>query len=57
MHPVAQYRRFASDYRSLAAMLANPADKQALELFAIGWDKIADNREAMLHIKKQAEPT
>ena len=57
MHPVAQYRRFASDYRTLAAMLANPADKQALELFAIGWDKIADNREAMLHIKKQAEPT
>jgi hypothetical protein len=40
-HPVAQYRRFARDYRRLAALLANPADKLALELMATGWDKVA----------------
>jgi hypothetical protein len=48
MHLVAQYRQFASDCRRLAATLTKPADKRALELFAIGWDKVADNREAML---------
>ena len=55
---VAEYRRLASEYRRLAALLTRTADdKEALELFAIGWDKIADSREAMLHNKKQAEPT
>jgi hypothetical protein len=44
MHLVAQYRQFAIDYRRLAAMLTNPADKQAMELFAIGWDKAAEKR-------------
>ena len=52
MHPVALYRQFASDSRLLAAMLANPVDKQALELMAAGWDKIADNCEAMLRRSK-----
>jgi hypothetical protein len=51
---VAQYRQFATDYRRLAAMLTNPADKQASELFAIGWDKIAEKREAMLRSKELA---
>jgi ATP/maltotriose-dependent transcriptional regulator MalT len=53
MQMVAQYRQFASDYRRLAAMLTTPADKQALELLAIGWDRIAEKREAML---RSAEP-
>jgi hypothetical protein len=47
-NPVAQYRRFASDYRRLAAMLANPADKLALELMATGWDNVA-NRAKRCH--------
>ena len=33
------------------------ADKEALELFAIGWDKIADDREAARrHNEEQPEP-
>jgi hypothetical protein len=48
---VAKYRRLASEYRRLAALSTMTADKEALELFAIGWDKIADNREAMLYNK------
>jgi len=47
---VAEYRQLASEYRRLAALLPRTDDdKEALELFAIGWDKIADNHEAMLH--------
>jgi hypothetical protein len=48
MHLVAQYRQFAIDYRRLAAMLRDRADKQALALLAIGWDRAAEKREAML---------
>jgi hypothetical protein len=48
MHLVSQYRQFASDCRRLASLLAKPDDKHALELFAIGWDKVANDREAML---------
>jgi hypothetical protein len=43
-----EYRRLASEYRRLA-LSTSADDKEALELFAIGWDKIADNHEAMLH--------
>ena len=53
MHPVAKYRQFASNSRRLAAMLANPADKQALELMATGWDKVANNWEATLSRSKE----
>jgi hypothetical protein len=42
-----EYRQLASEYRRLAALLTRTDDKEALELFAIGWDKIADNHEAM----------
>jgi hypothetical protein len=56
MHLIAQYRQFATDYRRLAAMLTKPADKQALELFAIGWDRAAENREAMLRSKGPGGP-
>ena len=52
---VAQYRHFASDYRRLAAILTKPDDKQALELLAIGWDRIAEKREAMLRSKERAQ--
>jgi predicted component of type VI protein secretion system len=52
----AEYRQLASEYRRLAALLTRTADKKALELFAIGWDKIANNREAMLHSEEQSEP-
>jgi hypothetical protein len=51
MHPVVQYRQFAADYRRLAAMLTKPADKQAMELFATGWDRIAKNHEATLRVR------
>ena len=57
MHLVAQYRQFASDCRRLAARLTKPEDKRALELFAIGWDKVAHNREGLLHSEEQAECT
>jgi hypothetical protein len=53
MHLTAQYRQFAADYRRLAAMLTKPADKQALELFAAGWDRIAENREVLLRSEGQ----
>jgi hypothetical protein len=42
MHLIAQYRQFATDYRRLAAIHTKPADKQALELFATGWDRAAE---------------
>ena len=45
---VAEYRKFAQDYRRLAAMLTKPEDRQALELMAIGWEKTADERERTL---------
>jgi hypothetical protein len=50
---VAQCRQFATDYRCLASMLTNPDDKQASELFATGWDRIAEKREAMLRSKER----
>ena len=56
MHLVAQYRQFAIDHRRLVAKLTKPADKQALELLAIGWDRAAEKREAMLRSKERAEP-
>jgi hypothetical protein len=55
MHLIAQYRKFAADYRRLATMLTEPADKQAVELFATGWDKVAENREAMLCVAKSGQ--
>jgi D-aminopeptidase len=42
-----EYRRLAREYRRLAALLTRTDDKAAMELFAAGWDKIADNHEAM----------
>ena len=51
MHLVAKYRQFAIDYRRLAETLTEPADRRALELFTIGWDRVAKKREVMLSSK------
>jgi hypothetical protein len=48
MRWVTEYRRFADEYRRLAAVLTKPADRRALELLAKGWDRSADEREAKL---------
>jgi len=53
---VVECRRLASEYRRLAALSTSAADKEALKLFAIGWDKIADNREAARRSEEQSEP-
>jgi len=45
MKLVAEYRRFAEEYRKLSAKLAKPADKIAVELMASAWDKVATERE------------
>jgi hypothetical protein len=54
MKTVAEYRKFAEDCRELGSKLRNPDDKRALELMAAAWDKIANEREALL--KKTDEP-
>jgi|HubBroStandDraft_5_1064220.scaffolds.fasta_scaffold2523687_1 hypothetical protein len=51
MITVAEYRRFAEECRQMAARTTNQNDKRALELMAIGWDKVADEREARLKDK------
>jgi hypothetical protein len=48
MKTVEEYRGFAEDCRKLAAALANPTDKHALQLMAVAWDKVANEREAAL---------
>lgn len=53
MHWAAEYRRYAREYRGLAAALTEPADKHALELMAAGWDKAAEKREAMCDSHEQ----
>jgi hypothetical protein len=55
LHRVAEYRKFARDCRSLAAMLTTPEDRRALELMAIGWEKTADERETILRAQRQPE--
>jgi hypothetical protein len=52
MRLIARYRQFATDYRRLAATLTKPADKQALESLATGWDRVAESREAMIRSKE-----
>ena len=48
MKTVAEYREFARMCRELAAQLVNPKDKRAVELMAAGWEKSANDREAVL---------
>jgi hypothetical protein len=52
MKTVAEYREFAAKCRELAAVLSNPKDRQALELMAASWEKIANEREAQLAKQK-----
>jgi hypothetical protein len=48
MKTVAEYRVFAKICRELASKLADPKDKQALDLMARAWENVADQREANL---------
>ena len=52
MKAVAEYREFARRCRELAAKLADTKDRHALELMAIGWEKVAAKREATLKSQK-----
>jgi hypothetical protein len=53
---VDEYRQFAEDCRKLAVKLTDPKDKRAMELMAVGWDKMADQREAALKKGLPLEP-
>ena len=48
MKTVAEYRLYAEECRRLAASTARPEDKQALETIARAWERVADEREALL---------
>jgi hypothetical protein len=54
MKTAAEYRKFAEDCRELALKLKDPDDKRALQLMAVAWDKVADEREARFN--RTAEP-
>jgi hypothetical protein len=56
MRTVHEYREFAERCRDLAAKLANPRDKRALELMASVWDKVAKEREIAIKSKAPHEP-
>jgi len=45
---VAEYRLYAEECRRLAVNTARPEDKQALETIARAWERVADEREALL---------
>ena len=48
MKTVAEYRLYAEECRRLAVNTARPEDKQALETIARAWERVADEREALL---------
>jgi hypothetical protein len=48
MKTVAEYRVYAEECRKLAVRTARADDKQALEMLARAWDRIATEREARL---------
>jgi len=56
MRTVAEYRKFATECRELAARLTDPRDRRALELMAAGWDKVVREREAALQANVQQKP-
>jgi hypothetical protein len=45
---VARYRQFAEECRQLAGKLNDAEDRRAIEMMAMAWEKIADEREASL---------
>jgi Skp family chaperone for outer membrane proteins len=48
MKLVAECRRYAEEYRKLAATMSQPEEKQAFETMATAWESAADKREAQL---------
>jgi hypothetical protein len=48
MKTVAEYRLHAEACRKLATKVSGPEDQQALETIARAWDRLANEREAML---------
>ena len=48
MKLVAECRRYAEEYRMLAATTNLPEEKQALETMATAWENVANKREAQL---------
>ena len=55
MKTVEEYRGFARDCRKLVAELTDPEDKRAVELMAAAWEKVANEREAMLKSRSPLE--
>jgi hypothetical protein len=45
MKLVAEYRKFAEEYRRLSDRSAKPTDKEALKLMAGAWERAATVRE------------
>jgi hypothetical protein len=52
MKSVAVYRQYASECRQLAAKIIHLKAKAEVEMMASVWDKVADEREALLETKK-----
>jgi hypothetical protein len=48
MKTVAEYRLYAEECRKLAVKAARPEDRQALETMGRAWERLANEREAML---------
>ena len=48
MKTVTEYRQFARACRELASKLTDPKDKHATKWMAETWEKIANEREALL---------
>jgi hypothetical protein len=56
MRTAQEYREYAEGCRLLAAKLTDPKDKEALALMAKAWDKVANEREALLKRTDEQEP-
>jgi hypothetical protein len=48
MKTVAEYRLYAEECRKLTARVPRPEDKQSLEAMSRAWERLANEREAML---------
>jgi hypothetical protein len=55
MRTVAEYRQYARECREMAARMDNPQDREALELQARAWEKVAAGRETALKNKEPPE--
>lgn len=52
MKEVEAYRKHARDCEAMAARLTRDDDKRAMLMIAAAWNKVADEREAMLQQRK-----